>query len=270
MNGFDVRIQSVAHDQIDALVSRKIGGLERAVLYQEMVELRFLCYLGVRLEILTEDTVQYLDTMAKRVSNYFRVIGPPLLLRSYPFVLAPLWENGERLKRTGEIVSLDSRDLLVVRSAYEKVLLLYLQMVQDAGIRMYFESLFWRTEDWRETISQNLRPQDVANSAESNEKTAAVVVYGFLRWLGYQAELHNTLTTAPSSSSEAKRFVRQVREIVTWRLRSPSEESADRIQFLKRLVVANSVAEVTSGDGAGLERDLNRILDEILELRGTR
>ena len=278
MTSLDVRFESVVEDKFRFLLEHASTRFPNAhvalIIWHELLEAILLLHLGIQLECLSEDMSgkirvkwfflrealqdgphafprkRYLDIPFGELSRSFRTF-PEALQRDPPALAL-------------EVTPLKITNIEDFKPAFEKILLLELQMLQDSSIRTFLEVVkYWREDDWREIHYERSRPEDVASSAESSAKTGSVVLYGFIRSFGYWFEVQESLNLL-NSSSDATRFIERIRRILNWRVDFASREQFKRFDDLRKHIVSNAVSEVPVADRTKLQKDLDRIFDEVL------
>jgi hypothetical protein len=290
MNELDKRLRSVALDKSGIFKNDRIDSApvwpdswSMAVSAQEMFELMLLANLGQQIGSISAEAVSdlrrevfhpFLIAMVRSrrlpratpESPYsFEAAELRRAFRPFVEIIDGAYENEFNL---GSALKIE-RPASFERS-FEKILLIAIRMLQDEGIRLYLTVVKYASNtQWRAMFEQDIRPEDVARAGESGDLTAAVVLYGFLRSLGYRADLQSVLNSTHDleSSSDVTRFTERVRDIFNWRIDFLSKESSDRFEALRKYVVTKVIGEIPAHQRYKLQESLDQIFDEVLGLQ---
>jgi hypothetical protein len=290
MNELDKRLWSVAHEKFAAFKDDRIDSepvwpdtWAIVVSAQEMFELMLLANLGQQIGSVSTDTI---SDLRREVFHPFLIamVRSRRLPRATPE--SPYSFDAAELRRAfrpfveiidgayekefnlGSALKIEHPDGF--ERAFEKILLTGIRMLQDEGIRVYLTTVKYASNaQWRALFEQDLRPEDVASASESGDLTAAVVLYGFLRSLGYRADVQSAIDSTHNlkSLSDITRFTERVRDIFNWRIDFLSKESSERFEALRKYVIAKVMAEIPAHQRYKLQENLDQIFDEVLGLQ---
>jgi len=177
-------------------------------------------------------------------------------------------EQGIRGGELG-VEALKVNDARGLRQRIEKIILIHLRMITDPGIFVYLDATrYWTEGAWDHVFENIPLPEEVVQAAEDGTQRSSTVLYGFLRLVGFQSEIKDTLDDMEGiqDESDAIRFREWVRNIFNWRLDFRSQRSMMRFEQIRDLLITVSAAELPVGDRALVREKLKNIFDEVYGL----